>query len=540
MGQHNRQNRHRQRPKNFLQRNKKNDRNASNISPYIIHNEKKLYDPRLQEPIFRDYWKNIFTSEDPNDNNFDYEFTENIENQLDERTERITPHNNSDINRLNINNCPPISHTEVTDVIKAMKHKAPGPNKLTANQLKNLPPNMTNFLTEIFNHSLSAGYFPNSYKHATMTIIPKAGTSGTAVKDKRPISLLNVDGKLLDQILNKRHYTFLEENNLQNETNNLHGFRRNRGTQTAILTLHETISKHLSLKHKVDIACRDVTKAFDKIWHTGLKYKITELGLHSCYEKTLSNYLTNRTASIKIGHISGPKFKLESVIPQGACLSPTLFNMYVKDIPEPLVDTDYLQYADDITQIIALPGNPRAIANNTKLAIEEINNYENKWKIQTNINKFQIMNVSRRNTAPVIVNRKEINYTNKTKILGMTYSTHGMSPQVEIRKTMAMKTLTRIQRFRNLSEKNKRKLYLTIVRPQLLYPIIPLNTISKTAHKKLQIVQNKALRFIENTTLKDRIPSTTLHARNKLPTINTYLHRRAINVWTQLQDKNPE
>ena len=200
-----------------------------------------------------------------------------------------------------------------------MKHKAPGPNKHTANQLNNLPPNITKFLTEIFNHSLSAGYFSNSYKHATMTLIPKAGNSGTAVKDKRPISLLNVDGKLLDKILNKRLYTFLEENNLQNERqhgfrrnrgtqtaiftlhetiskhlslkqeNNLqnerqHGFRRNRGTQTAILTLHETISKHLSLKH----VCRDINKAFDKIWHTGLKYKITELGLHSCYEKTLS------------------------------------------------------------------------------------------------------------------------------------------------------------------------------------------------------------------------------------------------------------
>ena len=83
----------------------------------------------------------------------------------------------------------------------------------------------------------------------------------------------------------------------------------------------------------------------------------------------------------------------------------------------------------------------------------------------------------------------------------MTYSTHGISSQVEIRKAMAMKTLTRLQRFRNLSEKKKRKLYLTIVRPQLLYPIIPLNSISKTAHKKLQKVQNKALRFIENTTL---------------------------------------
>ena len=128
--------------KTFFNAMKRMTGNASNISPYIIHNEIKLYDPRQQEPIFRDYWKNIFTSENHNDNNFAYEFTENIENQLNERTERINPYNNSDINRLNINNCPPISHTEET----AMKHKAPGSDKPTAKQLKNLPSNMTDFL----------------------------------------------------------------------------------------------------------------------------------------------------------------------------------------------------------------------------------------------------------------------------------------------------------------------------------------------------------------------------------------------------------
>ena len=63
-------------PKTFFNTIKRMTGNAYNISPYIIHNEIKLYDPRQQEPIFRDYWKNSFTSEDPNDNNFDYEFTE--------------------------------------------------------------------------------------------------------------------------------------------------------------------------------------------------------------------------------------------------------------------------------------------------------------------------------------------------------------------------------------------------------------------------------------------------------------------------------
>ena len=201
-------------PKTFFNAIKRMTENASNTSLYIIRNEIKLYDPREQKTIFRDYWENIFSSEDPNDNNFDYEFTENIENQLNKRTGSITPYNNSDINRLNVNNCPLISHTEVTDVIKAIKHKVSWPYKLTANQLKNLPPIMTDFLTEIFNHALSSGYFPDSYKHATMTFIPKTGTT---VKDKRPISLLNVDGKLLDKILKKRLNTFLEAINQQNE-----------------------------------------------------------------------------------------------------------------------------------------------------------------------------------------------------------------------------------------------------------------------------------------------------------------------------------
>ena len=55
-------------------------------------------------------------------------------------------------------------------------------SKTESAPLKNLPPNTTDFLTEIFNHALSAGCFPNPYKHTTLTLIPKAGTSDTTAK----------------------------------------------------------------------------------------------------------------------------------------------------------------------------------------------------------------------------------------------------------------------------------------------------------------------------------------------------------------------
>ena len=207
--------------------------NSTTISHCIIHNDERLYYPQRQEPVFRQFWQNVFTDEDPDNNNFDYDSIQQIEDLMNDRINRTVPYDNSDLTRLDNNQC--FTMIELIDVIKAMKHKASGLNKLTAHQLKNLPDNMTQYLTDIFNHSLTAGYFPDNYKEATMTLIPKPWTAGTAVKDKRPISLLIVDGKLLNKILNRRLTTHLKDNNLQNDRQ--HGFRKNRGTQTALLTL---------------------------------------------------------------------------------------------------------------------------------------------------------------------------------------------------------------------------------------------------------------------------------------------------------------
>ena len=52
--------------------------NSTTISPYIIHNDERLYDPQRQEPVFRQlFWQNVFTDEDPSNNNFDWLHTTN-------------------------------------------------------------------------------------------------------------------------------------------------------------------------------------------------------------------------------------------------------------------------------------------------------------------------------------------------------------------------------------------------------------------------------------------------------------------------------
>ena len=90
------------------------------------------------------------------------------------------------------------------------------------------------------------------------------------------------------------------------------------------------------LRYYYAIALCDITQAFDKIWQNGLKYKLTDLGLHDCYRRILCYCLADRTAYIKLGPYTGPTFNLKTGVHKGDCLSPTLLNLYVRDIPPPL------------------------------------------------------------------------------------------------------------------------------------------------------------------------------------------------------------
>ena len=152
-----------------------------------------------------------------------------------------------------------------------------------------------------------------------MIQIPK--DQGLHTKNFRPISLLETHGKLLDKILYNRFNTLITQHDLNNHRQ--HGFKVQHGTHTALALLYENISNDISRNCSVDITLRDVSKAFDRVWHQGLKYKLTNINnIHPCFLKILSNYLDNRQARLRINNYTGPPFPLERGVPQGACLSP--------------------------------------------------------------------------------------------------------------------------------------------------------------------------------------------------------------------------
>ena len=84
----------------------------------------------------------------------------------------------------------------------------------------------------------------------------------------------------------------------------------------------------------VTMVMRDAQKAFDKVWHTSIIYRLMQSGIDNNLLSILTNFLHARKAYIRINKHKGETFDLETGVPQGDVLSPTLFLLVGKDLPE--------------------------------------------------------------------------------------------------------------------------------------------------------------------------------------------------------------
>ena len=92
----------------------------------------------------------------------------------------------------------------------------------------------------------------------------------------------------------------------------------------------------------------DLTLAFDKVWHTGLLYKLSQCGVHGTILRWLRAYLTDRHFQVQFEGETSIMKTIKSGVPQGAILSPLLFNVMMRDLPS-LPGVSSADYADDIT-----------------------------------------------------------------------------------------------------------------------------------------------------------------------------------------------
>lgn len=390
--------------------------------------------------------------------------------------------------------CP----TELLEYIdKLKKTKAPGCDNIKANMIKFLPINYLIFISLLFNKLLHLNSFPNCWKRALVVPIHKPNSDPTNPVNYRPISLLSSLSKVYEYVLAKRLETFLSENDVIRPEQM--GFRRQHSTQHQLWRVVELLQASNGKGLISGAIFVDISKAFDKIWHDGLIFKLIKINLPPQLIRIFSDYLTNRTFSVRVGNTISNSFPIKSGVPQGSLLGPKLFNLYVNDMPSD-PNIHLALYADDTAFITS--------HNSFKLVFKSLQNYLHsyqlwlqQWRIKVNPGKCAAVLFCRR-TIPTntnfLLNNEIIPWTDSYKYLGVILDSKLIwRLQIEdtVRKSKAAKASLSYLLFRSsrLTIKNKLLLYKSFIRPVMTYGSIVWGCAAVTHLEKLQRIQNKTL-----------------------------------------------
>ena len=125
-----------------------------------------------------------------------------------------------------------------------------------------------------------------------------------------------------------------------------HGFRSKHSCKTQLTSFTQEIFDNLEDGKQTDLTIMEFSKAFDKVDHNLLIYKLLIFGANLKAVSWIKSFLQNRNQSVVVEAKQSPSVPVMSGVPQGSVLGPCLFLAYINDLPDSLKSRARL-FADD-------------------------------------------------------------------------------------------------------------------------------------------------------------------------------------------------
>jgi exonuclease III len=401
---------------------------------------------------------------------------------------------------------------DISAVLRKMKGKtASGADEIPTVALKRASPKFVEILAQLFTICLFAGYFPASWKSAVGVMIPKPGKDHKLPGSYRPISLLSCVGKLFERVLSARLNLHLEEVKVFNPFQR--AYRKGMEGGEHVYRLFEHLAAAKGKGYKTAVAALDVEKAFDAVWHNGLRHKLAaaELQLPSKLIRLLSSFLSDRKIQVKVGQARSEPVALLAGTPQGSVLSPVLFNLFVNDVPlrqSALIDS--AQFADDTTTWATAKKKKTALAH-LQISLRNLEPWLAKWRVKVNVKKTQLVCFGSLGAeGSITLCGETVEEQDSLKILGTSFDKR-LSGKKHC-KELANKAMSRVHLLRRLrgqtwgtSRQRLLVFYKQFVRPVMENGHTFSAMAKPTAIQRLRVVQNSAMRIILRAPPRSRI-----------------------------------
>ena len=396
---------------------------------------------------------------------------------------------------------------EIRDAFAKVKTaKSFGVDNILSFFLKLALPSIENSLALLFNTYIETSVFPDLWKIASITPILKEGDK-VDKSNYRPISVLPIIARLFEKLVANQVYQHMVDNNLF--TSGQSTYRSLHSTVTHLLKNTDDWYSGLDLNKLVGLTFIDLKKAFDTVDHEILCKKLEHYGIQQRELTWFRSYLFNRKQFCRVNGISSKLEKIDVGVPQGSCLGPLLFLIYINDLPHAVQNYVVSMYADDTSlcyQASDIETLNEAIIND----LIQLETWLKGNKLSLNVAKPNSMLISTKQKHKILKNRdedlqltirnKELEVIQKTKYLGVTID-NSLNWKEHI-KTVSTKVSKAIGFLRHsktfLPQETLKTLYKGIVEPHFRYCCSIWGCAGSNELNQLQELQYRAARILTN------------------------------------------